>query len=83
MKELFVVFLALAALFFAAWQRLETRRTLRRLEEMLSQAISGTFAAEQFDESQLSAIEGRSPSWPTAPSASRMAASSRGKGAGP
>lgn len=59
MKERFVVFLALAVLFFAAWQRLETRRTLRRLEEMLSQAISGTFAAEQFDESRLSAIEAR------------------------
>ena len=57
MKEALLIFLALSALCFALWQRAKTRRTLRRLEEMLSQAISGTFAAEQFDESQLSAIE--------------------------
>ena len=59
MKEAFLILLALSVLCFALWQRSRTRRTLRRLEEMLSQAISGTFAAEQFDESQLSAIEAR------------------------
>ena len=59
MREVLLILLALAALCFALWQRVKLRRTLRRLEEMLSQAISGTFAAEQFDESQLSAIEAR------------------------
>ncbi len=59
MKDALLILLALAALCFALWQRARTRRTLRRLEEMLSQAISGTFTAEQFDESQLSAIEAR------------------------
>lgn len=59
MREVLLILLALAALCFALWQRVKTRRTLRRLEEMLSQAISGTFAAERFDESQLSAIEAR------------------------
>lgn len=59
MREALLILLALAALCLALWQRARTRRTLRRLEEMLSQAINGTFAAEQFDESQLSAIEAR------------------------
>ena len=59
MREALLIFLALAALCFALWQRARTRRTLRRLEKMLSQAINGTFAAEQFDESLLSAIEAR------------------------
>lgn len=59
MKEVLLILLALLALCFALWQRAKTRRTLRRLEEMLSQAIGGTFAAEQFDESQLSVIEAR------------------------
>lgn len=59
MRDALLILLALAALCFALWQRARTRRTLRRLEEMLSQAINGTFAAEQFDESQLSAIEAR------------------------
>ena len=59
MKEALLILLALFALCFALWQRSKTRRTLRRLDEMLSQAIGGTFAAEQFDESQLSAIEAR------------------------
>ena len=59
MKDTLLAFLALAALCFALWQRAVTRRTLRRLDEMLAQAINGTFAAEQFDESQLSAIEAR------------------------
>ena len=49
MREVLLILLALAALCFALWQRVKTRRTLRRLEEMLSQAISGTFAAERFD----------------------------------
>ena len=59
MREVLLILLALAALCFALWQRVKTRRTLRRLEEMLSQAISGTFAARRFDESQLSATEAR------------------------
>lgn len=59
MRELFFAVSALAALCFALWQRAKTRRTLRRLDEMLTQAISGTFTAEQFDESRLSAMEAR------------------------
>ena len=59
MMETLLAVLALAALCFALWQRMRTKRTLRRLDEILAQAINGTFAAEQFDESQLSAIEAR------------------------
>ena len=59
MREIFFAIFALAALCFALWQRMRTRRILRRLDEMLSQAINGTFTAQQFDESQLSAIEAR------------------------
>ena len=57
MTETLLAALTLAALCFALRQRMRTKRTLRRLDEMLVQAINGTFAAEQFDESQLSAIE--------------------------
>ncbi len=53
-----VLLFALAAA-FALWQRAQTARTLRRLDEMLSQAMDGAFAASRFDETQLSAVEAR------------------------
>lgn len=59
MRELFFIALALAALCFALWQRARTRRTLRRLDEMLTQAADGGFTAERFDETRLSALEAR------------------------
>ena len=59
MREIFFAIFALAVLCFALWQRLKMKRTLRRLEEMLFRAVNGSFTAEQFDESQLSAIEAR------------------------
>ena len=59
MREILLIVLALAALGSALRQRAATRRTLRRLDEMLAQAMNGTFAARRFDESQLSAIETR------------------------
>ncbi len=59
MREILLIVLALAALGFALRQRAVTRRTLHRLDEMLAQAMNGTFAARRFDESQLSATEAR------------------------
>ena len=45
MREILLIVLALAALGSALRQRAATRRTLRRLDEMLAQAMNGTFAA--------------------------------------
>ena len=59
MRDTLLILLALSAFCFALWHRVKTRRTLRRLDEMLAQAMNGTFAARQFDESQLSATEAR------------------------
>lgn len=59
MRTLFFIALALAALCFALWQRARTRRTLRRLDEILAQAADGGFTAERFDETRLSALEAR------------------------
>ena len=54
-------FLALAGagLAFGLWQRAARRRTLRRLGDMLERAIAGGFAEERFDETELSALEGK------------------------
>lgn len=49
-----VVALALAA---AVWNRLRTRRILKRLERMLDDAMAGTFFEQTFDESLLSSVE--------------------------
>ena len=51
-----VVFAAVAVVIWSRWR---TRRTLQRLEEMLTAAMDGTFSEECFDESQLSALESR------------------------
>ena len=51
--------MALAALLLGLWLWLDARRTVRRLDRMLSTAIDGGFEEEQFDESAPSALESR------------------------
>lgn len=51
-----VAALALAA---AVWNRLRSRRVLKRLERMLDAAMEGTFTERTFDESLLSSVETR------------------------
>ena len=53
--------LALAAvgLAFGLWQWGARRRTLRRLNAMLDRAIAGGFGEDRFDETELSALEGK------------------------
>lgn len=52
--SLAVVILAVALLFW--WK---TRRTIKRLDDMLTAAINGTFSEKTFDESRLSSLESR------------------------
>ena len=61
MTALSWAFLALAAagLAFGLWQQASRRRTLRRLNAMLDRAIAGGFSEENFDETELSALEGK------------------------
>lgn len=51
--------LAAAGLAFGLWQWASRRRTLRRLSAMLDQAIAGGFVEDRFDETELSALEGK------------------------
>ena len=51
--------LAAAGAAFGVWQWEARRRTLRRLNAMLDRAIAGGFSEERFDETELSALEGR------------------------
>ena len=51
--------LATAGLVFGLGQRAARRRTLRRLNGMLNRAIAGGFAEDRFDETELSALEGK------------------------
>ena len=51
--------LAAAGLAFGLWQWVSRRRTLRRLNAMLDRAIAGGFSEEDFDETELSALEGK------------------------
>ena len=46
----------LAVVLFVWWR---TRRTIKRLDDMLTAAINGTFSEETFDESRLSSLESR------------------------
>ena len=48
--------LALAVVFYDRWR---TARTIRRLDEMLTAAMEGSFSESSFDESRLSALESR------------------------
>ncbi len=54
-------YLVLAVVILAAsvilWDRWRMRRTLRRLEQMLDEAIQGSFTEKRFDESLLSVVE--------------------------
>ncbi len=47
----------LAAVVVILWDRRQLRRTLRGLDQMLTEAIRGGFAEKRFDESRLSALE--------------------------
>ena len=49
----------LPALAVAAYERWRTARTIRRLDDMLTAARSGSFSEETFDESRLSSLESR------------------------
>ena len=51
--------IAAAGAAFGLWQLVQRRRTLRRVNAMLDRAIAGGFAEDRFDESELSAVEGR------------------------
>lgn len=48
--------LALAVVIYDRWH---TARTIRRLDEMLTAAMDGSFSEQNFDESRLSALESR------------------------
>ena len=50
---------ALASLGAMLWYRHLTKRTLKRLDQMLDAAIRGVFSEEDFDESMLSAVEAK------------------------
>lgn len=58
---------------FGVWQWAARRRTLRRLNAMLDRAIAGGFSEERFDETELSALEGRLAQFLRGSAASRKA----------
>ena len=49
----------LLALAVAVYDRWRTARTMRRLDDMLTAAMNGSFSEKSFDESRLSALESR------------------------
>ena len=51
--------LAVAGAAFGLWQWFRRRRTLRQLNVMLDRAIAGGFTEERFDETEMSALEGK------------------------
>ena len=51
--------LAAAGMAFGIWQWSARRHTLQRLNQMLDKAIAGGFVEDQFDETELSALESR------------------------
>lgn len=53
------VLIALLAAGVIVWQHLRTRRILESIDRMLDQAIAGSFTADSYDESLLSAVEGK------------------------
>ncbi len=59
MNQGFWAVLGLAGLVFGLWQAFQRRRTIRRLDRMLSDAIQGGFRETTFDESALSALESK------------------------
>lgn len=52
-----LVLLMMASVGYGIYQRKRMRQLLERLNEMLSQAIAGTFTEDTFDESMLSSVE--------------------------
>lgn len=57
---------ALLALAVVCYDRWRTARTIRRLDEMLTAAMDGSFSEGSFDESRLSALESRMARYLTA-----------------
>lgn len=51
-----VLLLALTVVIYDRWR---TARTMKRLDDMLTAAINGSFSEKNFDESRLSALESR------------------------
>ena len=51
--------LTVAGAAFGLWQWFRRRRTLRQLNVMLDRAIAGGFTEERFDETEMSALEGK------------------------
>ena len=51
--------LAVAGAAFSLWQWFRRRLTLRQLNVMLDRAIAGGFTEERFDETEMSALEGK------------------------
>lgn len=47
----------LAAAIMLLWSREQTRKTVRKIEKMLDDAMNGSFTETDFDESELSALE--------------------------
>jgi len=58
-KEGYLILAAaiLAAVSVVLWDRWRLRRSLRKLDQMLDEAVWGVFAEKRFDESRLSAVE--------------------------
>ena len=51
--------LAIVGAAFGLWQLASRRRTFRRLNALLDRAIAGGFSEDRFDETELSALEGK------------------------
>ena len=74
-----VVVLALAAVAVDRWR---TARTMKRLDDMLTAAINGSFSETAFDESRLSALEAvYGGIWRPAPCRSEMCGSRKTRSA--
>ena len=54
-----ILLLALAVLAVALFFWWKTKRTIKRLDQMLTAAMNGSFSEQSFDESRLSALESR------------------------
>ena len=51
--------LAIVGAAFGLWQLASRRCTFRRLNALLDRAIAGGFSEDRFDETELSALEGK------------------------
>lgn len=57
MKDLYLIVPLCAAVAAVLWSHLHLRKTMRRLDRMLDEAICGNFQEKTFDESLLSSVE--------------------------